>query len=726
MKQTLHFLLYFTTFLGSVLPLTAQDDWDTDFIYPEIYFDDKDNNQTTGAQIFNRIVPDKTAYMQPICRDVARMLYFSPSEVVVNTGLRFEIEDRDGVAYKAGSPPVITINLSTRHVENVFNRNQNDLDVELEIYGIMNHEMVHGYQTEPKGAGVYDGQSEFWAVIEGLADAVRIRAGYHQDRSPSNTNRKWLQGYTGTGFFYNWIANNYDDDFLRKLNLSGRTINPWSFDKAAQEIIGKNAQTLWDEYVGVMNQGSKPSPQFAADTRQVSTGQSVTFSNTSSNALTYDWTFDGGFPRNSSEKNPTIRYDEPGLYKVTLVAHNQSAKGPGIKIVDKYIEVVEGTPLVATVTATSDLSFCEGDNVGLTANVTGADGTISYQWTKNEEVISNATGSTYIANSSGIYRVNISDGKKSGKSSGIVVDVIAKPEKPIGTDGKVCSPGDQATLVAETSPANTINWYDDINGSVVATGNEYKPIINETTNFYAAASNNGVAFVGPKDNTFANGGNHGGGYYLIFDAYKPFILKSVKVYAEGSKERTFELRSPSGDVITSKTMMVQDGESRISLDMNIPAGEDYQIGVTSGADLFRNNENIAYPFILNGVVSINKSTASSDPTGFYYYLYDWEISREAPTCISEKTTIEAKLEVCAGVENETELTSINVYPNPTSSTVYIEDKESKIESWKIISVDGQVISTGLNSPDKLDLNYVKKGIYFLEFNNVYRVKMILE
>ena len=39
-------------------------------------------------------------------------------------------------------------------------------------------------------------------------------------------------------------------------------------------------------------------------------------------ALSYEWTFNGGTPSNSSEENPIITYSEPGSYDVALTISN--------------------------------------------------------------------------------------------------------------------------------------------------------------------------------------------------------------------------------------------------------------------------------------------------------------------------------------------------------------------------------------------------------------------
>ena len=51
-------------------------------------------------------------------------------------------------------------------------------------------------------------------------------------------------------------------------------------------------------------------------------GGNVTYTNTSTGATSYTWTFDGGTPSSSTALNPTVIYAAPGTYSVTLVATN--------------------------------------------------------------------------------------------------------------------------------------------------------------------------------------------------------------------------------------------------------------------------------------------------------------------------------------------------------------------------------------------------------------------
>jgi PKD repeat protein len=64
---------------------------------------------------------------------------------------------------------------------------------------------------------------------------------------------------------------------------------------------------------------------FSADRTEICVGESVTFYNESYNTTTgTNWTFPGGSPGNSISGSPTITYDTPGIYAVTLQATDGS------------------------------------------------------------------------------------------------------------------------------------------------------------------------------------------------------------------------------------------------------------------------------------------------------------------------------------------------------------------------------------------------------------------
>jgi len=113
----------------------------------------------------------------------------------------------------------------------------------------------------------------------------------------------------------------------------------------------------------------------------------------------------------------------------------------------------------------------------------------------------------------------------------------------------------------------------------------------------------------------------------------------VKVYADGAGVRNIELRNAQGTVIQNANINIADGESRITLNFNVPAGADYQLAGPGDPYLYRNNGGCAYPYNIGGMAVITESSAGTNPTGYYYYFYDWEVSQTA--CTSERLKVSA-------------------------------------------------------------------------------------
>ncbi len=81
---------------------------------------------------------------------------------------------------------------------------------------------------------------------------------------------------------------------------------------------------------------------FTADKDSVAVDSSVQFTDASTgNPTSWNWTFEGGTPANSTEQSPIVSYDTPGAYAVSLTVSNGDAEHT--LAVDSMIVVVEDT-----------------------------------------------------------------------------------------------------------------------------------------------------------------------------------------------------------------------------------------------------------------------------------------------------------------------------------------------------------------------------------------------
>ena len=138
-------------------------------------------------------------------------------------------------------------------------------------------------------------------------------------------------------------------------------------------------------------------------------GTCIDFTNLSTNAVSYVWSFPGAQPAVSTDLNPTqICYNSPGSYDVTLIANGVS--GTDTVTLTNYITVYPFPPPQGIIQS--------GDT--LYAN----QGSTSYQWYHNGVLIPGATDYFYALSDGGNYNVVCTDGNGC-EVEAVINDVIA-------------------------------------------------------------------------------------------------------------------------------------------------------------------------------------------------------------------------------------------------------------------------------------------------------------
>jgi len=225
------------------------------FKYPKVNFTIRDT-AVDGSKIYQQLVQNPDEYVKYHTQKVAEILYYSDSDPMVDVQtINYSLTNSRGVSSKSGNSPHISIVYSTRHIENSAKKSLDTLD--FETRGVLYHELVHGYQYEPKGCGDYGSSDKvFWANIEGIADAVRAEAGLFDwsTRKPGGT---WMDGYRTTGFFIQWLTTK-DPNAIRKFHATGRDLEVWSFDAAIKAVFGTESsiEGVWEEYQTFLNSQS--------------------------------------------------------------------------------------------------------------------------------------------------------------------------------------------------------------------------------------------------------------------------------------------------------------------------------------------------------------------------------------------------------------------------------------------------------------------------------------
>ncbi len=354
--------------------------------------------------------------------------------------------------------------------------------------------------------------------------------------------------------------------------------------------------------------------------------RTVNFTNSSSNDPTsYAWDFGDG--NSSTQENPQHTYADVGTYTVTLTASNQFGEDDEVLEIEVRIwgapdaeggEACVGEPIQLTALGNNNLiwySDADGENEVGTGNAFETPGL-------------NETTSYYVANGGECSTGELTE----------VVATVNSAEAPSADGDELCE-GESTTLTANGSTGYT--WYDDINGDVLSETASYTtPELFETTTYYVQGAaekiteNVGINATGP------------GGYYeqdvrgLIVDVSEPVIWKSTFINANGAGERTIVVREgPEGPILTQTTVQLNNGGNTVQLDLDIPAGTGLYFGVTGTANLYRNNDDVNFPYESpSGSVVIRESNSTS-PLDFYYFFYNNEF--EVTGCASEFVEVNA-------------------------------------------------------------------------------------
>ena len=306
-------------------------------------------------------------------------------------------------------------------------------------------------------------------------------------------------------FQYAFLGGNADGAATEELTATTCGIPPSFFAYFGGNSDGANVETVevticpfppsFYAYFGGISDGAvvdttapvcptqPPVADFTASTISVCVGQSVTFTDTSTNIPSaWTWTLPGGTPNSSTEQNPTVIYNTAGTYNVTLQAVNYN--GSDTKVLTGYITVTA----YPTVLTTTPASRCDAGTV--TLNATASAGTLSWYPT--------ATGGTALATGTSFttpsisttttYYVETVNASCSSSRIAVIATVNTTPTITSTAPASRCDAG-SVTLNATSSAGNTIWYANSTGGTALATTNNFvTPSLSVTTTYYVEAT----------------------------------------------------------------------------------------------------------------------------------------------------------------------------------------------------------------------------------------------
>lgn len=132
-----------------------------------------------------------------------------------------------------------------------------------------------------------------------------------------------------------------------------------------------------------------PIAQINAQNQTICEKQSVQFQDASQNGPTsWNWSFEGGQPATSTQPNPLVTYNTPGVYSVTLIVSN--AAGADTSSLISYI-TVGATPVPPVISSNN--------------NILQSSYTSGNQWYLNGSLLNGQTNPTLNPQSDGVYTV---------------------------------------------------------------------------------------------------------------------------------------------------------------------------------------------------------------------------------------------------------------------------------------------------------------------------------
>jgi len=204
----------------------------------------------------------------------------------------------------------------------------------------------------------------------------------------------WNYVATG-GEQYLVIGNFLDDASTTYTCVNGNNFNPYAY-------------YYIDDVEVVEASLNQPAALFSAP-NNVCPGTCTNFTNLSTNATSYAWSFNGGNPSVSTDTDPAnICYNTPGTYDVTLIA--TGAAGTDTLTMPNYITVF-AYPAPQGIMQSGDTLFANA-------------GAVSYQWYYDGILIPGATDNYYVALQNGNYNVIATDANGC-EVEAVIFDVVS-------------------------------------------------------------------------------------------------------------------------------------------------------------------------------------------------------------------------------------------------------------------------------------------------------------
>lgn len=322
-------------------------------------------------------------------------------------------------------------------------------------------------------------------------------------------------------------------------------------------------------------------PAYTQDRDSVCPGEAVQFADVSENGgLSTVWRFEGGIPATSTDANPNVRFDAPGVKTITLIAAN----GCGVDSIKRASLFV--IPRLKAAITVAKSNVCVGDTLLLRDATIGVGGTRTWSVAGADVVSTAPAGCTVVCSKVGTVSAVLTVKNECGTTDVTkTVDVFAPPA-PV----RVLVSKD--TLSVPESQGISYQWY--ANGSMLSGGSSAQWIGRYNGSYSVRLINQGgcivysdtVAFTVPKDTSGGTSVDYELGSAAIFP--HPVQSKLRVTLPENWTGGThLEVRDLMGVLVRDESLDVRSSTAVLELSVNGLSGGLYQLRVTSGARVAR-------------------------------------------------------------------------------------------------------------------------------------------
>lgn len=289
----------------------------------------------------------------------------------------------------------------------------------------------------------------------------------------------------------------------------------------------------------------------------------------------------------------------------------------------------------------SDVVLCNPASVTLDAGVYGSN--FTYEWYRNNALVSISTSPSYFVNAPGNYKVRVSaSGCLAGTDS---LNVSTQGASP--ANASFCAPPSQLVTLSVSGTGRYKWWTTSIGGSAIATGPVYTSTLSTSSIFYVqdTATFSYGNFTPSARLTGFNVRTGGSNTYMGFNAVRAFRIDSVnlfiRTYNTTNDFMTVRLRQRGNATplatkdlgVTGPCNCQTDRNVQFYLGFDVPVGNQYYMEYSTGSvNVHWDQTTASYPYQVPGIISIygpvdqNGAPTLGWAPSSYGFFYNWKIS----------------------------------------------------------------------------------------------------